>query len=116
MMQKEPEALLNLFSARYQQKNLAHDKILTKAELTKIYKNNLMIAKLIISKIDLLDSHISENGQHAQIKLHLFSRYLLEFEGRQNILTQEEDWLSDVGLENGKLVYLHTEQTAAAKH
>ena len=50
-------------------------------------------------------------GLHAQINTHLFNRYLIEYAEKQHVLTQEEDWQSDVFLENGQLKYLKTEKT-----
>lgn len=112
IMQKDDVKLAALFSVDYQQ----HDtKIptqgLNKSDIVKIYKNNFLVSKLIMSKINLLDAKVSEDGQRATLNTHIFSRYLIEFQGKQNILNQQEDWLSDVGLVQGQLVYLSTQKT-----
>jgi hypothetical protein len=70
-----------------------------------------MVSKLIISKINLLDAKISEDGQQATLNTHIFSRYLIEFQSKQNILNQQENWLSEVGLVQGQLVYRNTQKT-----
>lgn len=112
IMQKDDVKLAALFSVDYQQtdSNFAN-KPLSKSDIVKIYKNNFMVSKLIINKINLLDAKIGEDGQHATLNTHIFSRYLIEFQGKQNILNQQEDWLSDVGLVQGQLVYLSTQKT-----
>ena len=69
-----------------------------------------MVAKLIINTIQLTDSKISEDGLHAHINTHVFNRYLIEYAEKQNVLTQEEDWHSELVLENGQLLYLKTEK------
>lgn len=117
IIQKDSEKLMALFADNYQQSDKTTPKAakISKAELKKIYNGNFMVAKLILNTISLTDSHIAENAQSAQIKTHIFTRYLIEYAEKQNILTQEEDWVSDIGLENGNLRYLHTEkQTNAA--
>ena len=69
------------------------------------------MSKLIINKIKLLDTKITEDGQRATLNTHIFNRYLLEFQGKQNILNQEETWSSEVVLQQGELVYRSTEKT-----
>ncbi len=111
VMQKEPEKLMALFADSYQQFDKKQQKTTTKDELKKIYNGNFMVAKLIINTIQLTNSKIADDGLHAQINTHLFNRYLIEYAEKQNVLTQEEDWQSDVFLENGQLKYLKTEKT-----
>ncbi|HQV80834.1 MAG: hypothetical protein IPI79_05700 [Moraxellaceae bacterium] len=112
IMQKDDAKLSTLFSTDYQQYDTkTPTQHLNQNDIVKIYKNNFMVAKLIISKINLLDAKISEDAQHATLNTHIFSRYLIEFQGKQNILNQQEDWLSEVGLVHGQLVYLSTQKT-----
>ena len=115
VMQKDIDRLMALFGKDYRQVSSApsQGQPITKDELKKIYNSNFMVAKLIISKIDVLDAKIAEDGKHGQLKTHVFTRYLIEVQDKQNILTQEEDWISDIGLENGNLVYLRTEKRPA---
>ena len=112
IMQKDDAKLATLFSEDYQQTDTnPANKPLSKNDIVKIYKNNFMVSKLIISKINLLDAKISEDGQQATLNTHIFSRYLIEFQGKQNILNQQESWLSEVGLVQGQLVYRNTQKT-----
>ena len=110
VMQKEPEKLMALFADRYQQFDKKQQATIGKEELKKIYNGNFLVAKLIINTIQLTDSKIAEDGLHAQINTHVFNRYLIEYAEKQNVLTQEEDWLSEVFLEDGQLKYLKTEK------
>ena len=111
VMQKEPEKLMALFADKYQQFNKKQQAMIGKDELKKIYTGNFLVAKLIINTIQLTDSKIADDGLHAQINTHVFNRYLIEYAEKQHVLTQEEDWQSDVFLENGQLKYLKTEKT-----
>jgi hypothetical protein len=110
VMQKEPEKLMALFADKYQQFNKKQQATIGKDELKKIYTGNFLVAKLIINTIQLTDSKIADDGLHAQINTHVFNRYLIEYAEKQNVLTQEEDWLSEVFLEDGQLKYLKTEK------
>ena len=110
VMQKEPEKLMALFADKYQQFNKKQQATIGKDELKKIYNGNFLVAKLIINTIQLTDSKIADDGLHAQINTHVFNRYLIEYAEKQNVLTQEEDWLSEVFLEDGQLKYLKTEK------
>ena len=110
VMQKEPEKLMALFAEKYQQFNKKQQATIGKDELKKIYTGNFLVAKLIINTIQLTDSKIADDGLHAQINTHVFNRYLIEYAEKQNVLTQEEDWLSEVFLEDGQLKYLKTEK------
>ena len=110
VMQKEPEKLMALFADKYQQFNKKQQATIGKNELKKIYNGNFLVAKLIINTIQLTDSKISEDGLHAHINTHVFNRYLIEYAEKQNVLTQEEDWHSELVLENGQLLYLKTEK------
>ena len=110
VMQKEPEKLMALFADKYQQFNKKQQATIGKDELKKIYTGNFLVAKLIINTIQLTDSKIADDGLHAQISTHVFNRYLIEYAEKQNVLTQEEDWLSELVLENGQLLYLKTEK------
>ncbi|MDO8416036.1 MAG: hypothetical protein Q7S87_07500 [Agitococcus sp.] len=110
VMQKEPEKLMALFADKYQQFNKKQQATIGKDELKKIYNGNFLVAKLIINTIQLTDSKIADGGLHAQISTHVFNRYLIEYAEKQNVLTQEEDWHSELVLENGQLLYLKTEK------
>ncbi|MDO9177767.1 MAG: hypothetical protein Q7U16_05485 [Agitococcus sp.] len=110
VMQKEPEKLMALFADKYQQFDKKQQATIGKDELKKIYNGNFLVAKLIINTIQLTDSKIAEDGLHAQINTHIFNRYLIEYAEKQNVLTQEEDWHSELVLENGQLLYLKTEK------
>ena len=112
IMQKDIDRLMTLFGKNYQQINTAEAKSqsISKDELQKIYNSNFMVAKLIINQIKVLDNQIAEDGQRGQLKTQVFSRYLIEFQDKQNVLTQEEEWVSDMGLEAGQVVYLRTEK------
>ena len=110
VMQKEPEKLMALFADKYQQFNKKQQATIGKDELKKIYTGNFLVAKLIINTIQLTDSKIADDGLHAQINTHVFNRYLIEYAEKQNVLTQEEDWHSELVLENGQLLYLKTEK------
>ena len=110
VMQKEPEKLMALFADKYQQSDKKQQATIDKDELKKIYNGNFLVAKLIINTIQLTDSKISEDGLHAHINTHVFNRYLIEYAEKQNVLTQEEDWHSELVLENGQLLYLKTEK------
>lgn len=110
VMQKEPEKLMALFADKYQQFDKKQQATIGKNELKKIYNGNFLVAKLIINTIQLTDSKIAEDGLHAQINTHVFNRYLIEYAEKQNVLTQEEDWHSELVLENGQLLYLKTEK------
>ena len=110
VMQKEPEKLMALFADKYQQLDKKQHATIGKDELKKIYNGNFLVAKLIINTIQLTDSKISEDGLHAHINTHVFNRYLIEYAEKQNVLTQEEDWHSELVLENGQLLYLKTEK------
>ncbi len=110
VMQKEPEKLMALFADKYQQFNKKQQATIGKDELKKIYNGNFLVAKLIINTIQLTDSKIADDGLHAQISTHVFNRYLIEYAEKQNVLTQEEDWHSELVLENGQLLYLKTEK------
>ena len=96
VMQKEPEKLMALFADKYQQFNKKQQATIGKDELKKIYNGT--------------DSKIADDGLHAQISTHVFNRYLIEYAEKQNVLTQEEDWHSELVLENGQLLYLKTEK------
>lgn len=112
IMQKDEAKLKNLFADSYQQNDVNTPNIrLSKDDIVKIYKNNFMVSKLIINKINVLYEKISEDGQQVTLKTHIFNRYLIEFQGKQNILNQEEEWLSQLGLVQGQLVYLHTQKS-----
>ncbi len=110
VMQKEPEKLMALFADKYQQFNKKQQATIGKDELKKIYTGNFLVAKLIINTIQLTDSKIADDGLHAQINTHVFNRYLIEYAEKQNVLTQEEDWHSELFLEDGQLKYLKTEK------
>ena len=110
IMQKEPEKLMALFADNYQQIDKKQQKTITKDELKTVYNSNFMVAKLIINTVKLTDSKIADDGVHAHINTHVFNRYLIEYAEKQNVLTQEEDWQSELVLENGQLKYLKTEK------
>ena len=110
IMQKEPEKLMALFADKYQQLDKKQQATIGKDELKKIYNGNFLVAKLIINTIQLTDSKIADDGLHAHINTHVFNRYLIEYAEKQNVLTQEEDWHSELVLENGQLLYLKTEK------
>ena len=110
VMQKEPEKLMALFADKYQQFDKKQQATIGKDELKKIYNGNFLVAKLIINTIQLTDSKIAEDGLHAHINTHVFNRYLIEYAEKQNVLTQEEYWHSELVLENGQLLYLKTEK------
>lgn len=110
IMQKEPDKLMALFTDNYQQLDKKQQKTITKDELKAVYNGNFMVAKLIINTIKLTDSKIADDGVHAHINTHVFNRYLIEYAEKQNVLTQEEDWQSELVLENGQLKYLKTEK------
>jgi hypothetical protein len=110
VMQKESEKLMALFADKYQQFDKKQQAAIGKDELKKIYNGNFLVAKLIINTIQLTDSKIADDGLHAQINTHVFNRYLIEYAEKQNVLTQEEDWHSELVLENGQLLYLKTQK------
>ncbi len=115
IMQKDELAFADLFSEDYQQiDNQTQNQPLKKADIVKIYKNNFLVAKLIINKINILDCKLSEREQQVTLKTHIFNRYLIEFQGKQNILNQEEDWDSRIGLIDGQLRYLNTQKTVTS--
>lgn len=99
-----------LFADNYQQIDKKQQKTITKDELKTVYNSNFMVAKLIINTVKLTDSKIADDGVHAHINTHVFNRYLIEYAEKQNVLTQEEDWQSELVLENGQLLYLKTEK------
>lgn len=112
IMQKDEAKLATLFSDDYRQNDTKTPaQGLNKSDIVKIYKNNFLVSKLIINKIKLLDTKITEDGQRATLNTHIFNRYLLEFQGKQNILNQEETWSSEVVLQQGQLLYRSTEKT-----
>lgn len=112
IMQKDEAKLATLFSDDYKQNETKTPaQGLNKSDIVRIYKNNFLVSKLIINKIKLLNTIITEDGQRATLNTHIFNRYLLEFQGKQNILNQEETWLSEVVLQQGQLVYRSTEKT-----
>jgi len=112
IMQKDEAKLATLFSDDYRQNDTKTPaQGLNKSGIVKIYKNNFLVSKLIINKIKLLDTKITEDGQRATLNTHIFNRYLLEFQGKQNILNQEETWSSEVVLQQGQLLYRSTEKT-----
>lgn len=115
IMQKDETALVNLFSENYQQTDeKTPNQSLSKADIVKIYKNNFLVSKLIISKINILDYKLSEEQPQVTLKTHIFNRYLIEFQGKQNILNQEEEWDSHIGLIDGQLRYLDTQKTVTS--
>lgn len=115
VMQKESDKLMTLFADNYQQFDKTSPQntdFIDKNALKKIYQGNFLVAKLIINTIQLTEQQIADDGQSAHISTHLFNRYLIEYADKQNILTHEEDWVSDIILENGNVRYLKTEKKA----
>ena len=68
------------------------------------------MAKLIICQATIEEENIAEDGQSANIRVHFNYRYLFEYEGQQKLLNQEEDWLSDIVLQQGQLRYIKSQK------
>ena len=99
-----------LFAEDYRQLQSAKLPVIHKADLGKIYKNNFLMAKLIICQATIEEENIAEDGQSANIRVHFNYRYLFEYEGQQKLLNQEEDWLSDIVLQQGQLRYIKSQK------
>ena len=68
IMQKDEAKLATLFSDDYRQNDTKTPaQGLNKSDIVKIYKNNFLVSKLIINKIKLLDTKITEDGQRATL-------------------------------------------------
>lgn len=110
IMQKDEPSLMALFAEDYRQLQSAKLPVIHKADLGKIYKNNFLMAKLIICQATIEEENIAEDGQSANIRVHFNYRYLFEYEGQQKLLNQEEDWLSDIVLQQGQLRYIKSQK------
>lgn len=110
VMQKDESKLMALFADNYRQLQSAQQPVIDKAALAKIYKNNFLMAKLIICQATINEANIAEDGQSATIRVHLSYRYLFEYQGQQKLLDQQEDWLSDIVLQQGQLQYIKSQK------
>lgn len=110
IMQKDDTTLLALFADNYRQLQSVQQPIIDKPALRKIYKNNFLMAKLIICQASIDEENIAEDSQSATIRVHFAYRYLFEYQGQQTLLDQQEDWLSDIVLQQGQLQYIKTQK------
>jgi len=110
IMQKDEPTLSKLFADNYRQLQSIKQPIVYKNDLIKIYKNNFLMAKLIICQATVDEENIAEDGQSATIRVHFNYRYLFEYESQQKLLDQQEDWLSDIVLQQGQLQYIKTQK------
>lgn len=110
VMQKDESKLMALFADNYRQLQSVQQPVIDKAALAKIYKNNFLMAKLIICQATINEANIAEDGQSATIRVHLSYRYLFEYQDQQKLLDQQEDWLSDIVLQQGQLQYIKSQK------
>jgi HD superfamily phosphodiesterase len=110
IMQKDEAKLLALFAEDYRQLQSVQQPVMSKSDVANIYKNNFLMAKLIICQAAIDEENISKDGQRATILVHFNYRYLFEYQGQQTLLDQQEDWLSDIVLQQGQLQYIKTQK------
>ena len=110
IMQKDEPKLMAMFAENYRQLQSIKQPVIGKQDLAKIYKNNFLMAKLIMTQATIEEENIAEDGQSATIRVHFSHRYLFEYEGQQKLLDQQEDWLSDIVLQQGQLRYIKSQK------
>lgn len=110
VMRKEIDPLMALFAPEFRHLLPREGRELTRDEYRKIQSANFAVAKLILNTITLRQLQVREDGLQAVIRTRNYNRYLIQVKDKQSLIEQEDDLVAELGLRDGRIVYLNTEK------
>lgn len=111
IMHKDIDPLMALYDSEFHQIIPAeNNRVLGRDDVRKIWNANFMIAKLILSTVEVRQITLREDGAQAIVRTHNRNRYLIQLKDSQKLLEQEDDFITEVVLRKGEPVFLSMEK------